>query len=382
MNAERGIFEGGPVSFAEWERRVLGVHAALDADEFLDAVFKLLQATVVCDFALANLQNVNGVPLLARDSLGREFGPEYMERFFQLNPSVGYVMMRPGLRLLHTRDHLPPEKKLKAHPFYREFMKPEGWRHSVALLFWGFFPPVPQNAFCVFRSEAQPDFDKADLARLRVAHPHIGTALKRLKKQHGSRSRDDRISALLDALPGNATFVEWDLRITHQSAGARRLTARWTGQENELRPRSPVLPAEVLQACSEMRGDWMEALRINPQPRLLSKRMVRSPAVPGLSAEITLVLQQDSTLSHPAFLVRFVGDGSDAPGPEESSQDLTMLSPAEREAALLASDGLTNDEIAHRLGISVAAVKLRLHGAFKKLNVRNRTQLSNQARRR
>ena len=43
---------------------------------------------------------------------------------------------------------------------------------------------------------------------------------------------------------------------------------------------------------------------------------------------------------------------------------------------------MTNDEIAQRLGISVAAVKLRLHGAYKKLNVRNRTQLSNQARRR
>ena len=42
---------------------------------------------------------------------------------------------------------------------------------------------------------------------------------------------------------------------------------------------------------------------------------------------------------------------------------------------LLVGEGLINPEIAARLGISVAAVKLRLHGAFKKLKVRNRTQL-------
>jgi len=131
-----------------------------------------------------------------------------------------------------------------------------------------------------------------------------------------------------------------------------------------------------------MRGDWLEALRRNQQPRLLSKRMVRCPGVPGLEAEVALVLQQDSVLAHPGFLVRFVEGRNNGAGSEEAALDLPLLSPAEREAALLAAEGLTNDEIAQRLGISVAAVKLRLHGAYKKLNVRNRTQLSNQARRR
>jgi hypothetical protein len=181
------------VSPVEWERRLLAMHGATDSDEFIDAVFALLEATVACEFTLANLQNLDGVPLLARDSLGREFGIEYMERFFKANPSVGYVMMRPGLRILHTKDHLPSDEKLKTLPFYTEFMQPEGWRHSVALLFWGFFPPVPQNAFCVFRSESQPDFDEDDLARLRLVHPHINTALKRLKKQLKARSTDARL---------------------------------------------------------------------------------------------------------------------------------------------------------------------------------------------
>lgn len=360
------------VSPVEWERRLLAMHGATDTDEFIEAVFALLQATVQCEFALANLRNLDGVPLLARDSLGREFGVQYMERFFKANPSVSYVMVRPGLRILHTRDHLPPDEKLKTLPFYTEFMQPENWRHSVALLFWGFFPPLPQNAFCVFRSEGQPDFDDDDLARLRLVHPHINTALKRLKKQLKARSTDDRITALLNSLPGNATLLDWDLRITNMSTSARRLSAQWSGHGNESLPRALELPQELLDACAEMKEAWLDALRDDPQTQLLKKRVITRDA---LTAEITMVLQQESVLAHPGFLVRLNESAPTAETRRGDHSALAALSPAEREAVLLVGEGLINPEIAARLGISVAAVKLRLHGAFKKLNVRNRTQL-------
>jgi DNA-binding CsgD family transcriptional regulator len=365
--------KNAPVSAVEWERRLLAMHGATDTEEFLQAVFSLLQGTVVCDFALANLRNVDRVPLVARDSLGREYGVEYMERHFKLSPAVSYVLKRPGLRLLHTRDHLPEGEKLKEMPFYREMMQPEGWRHAVALLFWGFFPPIPQNSFCVFRSEGEPDFDADDLARLRLVHPHIATALKRFKKQLKGRSAEDRIAALLDSLPGNATLLEWDLRITNQSTNARRLSARWAGREHESLPRAFALPPEVLAGCAEMKEAWLTALRANPQARLLKKRTVAHPTLADLSAEITLVLQQDSVLAHPGFLVHLA---EASPASRGAGLELSALSPAEREAALLAAEGLSNEEIARRLGISVAAVKLRLHGVFKRLNIRSRTHLA------
>jgi DNA-binding NarL/FixJ family response regulator len=364
------------VSPVEWERRLLVMHGATDADEFIEAVFRLLEATVSCRFALANLRNVDGVPLLARDSLGREFGPDYMERFFKANPSVGYVMKRPGLRILHTKDHLPPEDKLRTMPFYTEFMQPEDWRHSVALLFWGFFPPLPQNAFCVFRSETDPDFDENDLARLRLVHPHIGTGLKRIKKQLKSRSNDDRITALLNSLPGNATLLDWDLRITNQSTSARRLAADWMNRGRESLPRNLELPPAVLATCADMKEDWREALRRDPGATLLKSTTVVHPDRPGLSAEISLVLEQDSVLAHPGFLVRFLEQlAPDAAVAEQWAKELEGLTPAEREAVLLVARGLNNAEVALQLGISVAAVKLRLHGAFKKLKVTHRSQL-------
>jgi DNA-binding CsgD family transcriptional regulator len=368
--------DGLPVSASEWERRLLAMHGATRTPEFLQAVFRLLQATVVCDFALANLRNLGGVPLVARDSHGREFGPDYMERFFQLNPSVSYVMMRPGLRLLHTKDHLPPDAELKALPFYREFMQPEGWRHSVALLFWGLFPPVPQNAFCVFRPEDQPDFGPEELARLRALHPHIATALKRLKKGLKAHSSADRVSALLEALPASATLLEWDLRITHQNAKCRRLSARWAGRDHENLPRNHELPPEILAVCAEMKEEWRAALQEDAAVRVHRRRSLPHPTRTDLRAEITLVLEQDSVLADPGFLIEICEDHPGAPDGGEAGAKLDVLSPSEREAVLAAAEGLSNGEIAERLGITTAAVKMRLHGAFKKLGVGNRTRLA------
>jgi hypothetical protein len=51
------------VSPAEWERRLLAMHGATNADEFIEAVFRLLEATVTCLFALANLRNIDGLRL-------------------------------------------------------------------------------------------------------------------------------------------------------------------------------------------------------------------------------------------------------------------------------------------------------------------------------
>ena len=52
------------------------------------------------------------------------------------------------------------------------------------------------------------------------------------------------------------------------------------------------------------------------------------------------------------------------------------LTRSETEAALLVLEGLDNQQIADRLGISVVAVKVRLHGVYRKFNVQSRTQLA------
>lgn len=50
------------------------------------------------------------------------------------------------------------------------------------------------------------------------------------------------------------------------------------------------------------------------------------------------------------------------------------LSPRERQVLEMASQGLTNQQIAGRLSVTVHAVKFHLAGVYRKLGVKNRTE--------
>jgi len=63
-----------------------------------------------------------------------------------------------------------------------------------------------------------------------------------------------------------------------------------------------------------------------------------------------------------------------------SADGESTLTPREIELARLAAGGLRNREIADRLGISVGTVKIHLHNVYRKLGVKGRIQLVNEAR--
>jgi two-component system nitrate/nitrite response regulator NarL len=52
------------------------------------------------------------------------------------------------------------------------------------------------------------------------------------------------------------------------------------------------------------------------------------------------------------------------------------LTPREREIVLLAAEGLSNKEIARKLGLSDGTIKIHLHNIYHKLGVSNRTALT------
>jgi DNA-binding CsgD family transcriptional regulator len=57
-----------------------------------------------------------------------------------------------------------------------------------------------------------------------------------------------------------------------------------------------------------------------------------------------------------------------------------VLTPREREVALLVVRGLSNKEVARKLGITTGTVKQHLHSVFQKLRAKNRHAMSVQAR--
>jgi DNA-binding NarL/FixJ family response regulator len=54
---------------------------------------------------------------------------------------------------------------------------------------------------------------------------------------------------------------------------------------------------------------------------------------------------------------------------------MDQLTPREYQVAMLVARGLTNKEIAHRLGVTEGTVKLHVHNILRKLGARNRYAL-------
>jgi len=68
--------------------------------------------------------------------------------------------------------------------------------------------------------------------------------------------------------------------------------------------------------------------------------------------------------------IREIADAGNRPAPFDD-----LLSPREREALALASRGLSNKEIAARMGIAFGTVKVHLHAIFRKLGAKSRVEL-------
>jgi DNA-binding NarL/FixJ family response regulator len=55
---------------------------------------------------------------------------------------------------------------------------------------------------------------------------------------------------------------------------------------------------------------------------------------------------------------------------------LTALTKRRRQVATLVSNGLSNRQIAKKLGLAEGTVKIHLHGIYEKLNIHSRTELA------
>ncbi|WEN41314.1 Transcriptional regulatory protein DegU [Thauera sp. GDN1] len=100
-------------------------------------------------------------------------------------------------------------------------------------------------------------------------------------------------------------------------------------------------------------------------------------AAMALLREVALVVAHQGLWVGPALLSRFLGAvRSHLPFQVDAAIELpAVLSVRELEVARAVSEGLTNKEVAARLGITERTVKAHLGAVFEKLGVRDRLQL-------
>lgn len=68
-------------------------------------------------------------------------------------------------------------------------------------------------------------------------------------------------------------------------------------------------------------------------------------------------------------------DGASSPALRRSTQSALLLTPREREVAMLAANGWSNKEMARKLTVSVRTIENQLHRIFQKLGIRRREEI-------
>lgn len=369
------------------EKPLLALGAALDGQAFIKAVFRLLRAAVACDFVNVSLRHVpkkgNSVAYRMIDSLGREFRPEVLEKFFsEEHPGMPVLMANPGIRFINTRETLPPEAVLRRSRFYRESMRALGFRHAIGMFFWDDPPRVPEAVFSLLRVEGQPDFDDAEVAALDALYPHIAAAFRRVRATEKERALRKELHALAQGSPRAVCVLDWDLRVAEVNRTARELCALWhvAGGERDVRCLKPPpfrLPAPLREACLELKARWNASLRKRPVAGAPERRVVPHPQRAGLRATVAMHVPEAAPLGKPGFLVEFepVELSPHADGAEKRRlrpAALDSLTARERELVQLVCAGKSNQEIATHLGKALGSVKNGLHTIFKKLRVPSR----------
>jgi DNA-binding CsgD family transcriptional regulator len=363
--------------------RVLALFAAKDLEDLIDTAFDIIRAAVACDFASAFYRSGGDGLLKARDSRGRQHGAPLMRRYVELNPAIPLVAANRGVKVLGTRMGLPrSNRELRRTAFYREIMQPLGWRHSVALCFWG-DPPAEMPVFVVSadRSEDQSDFSDHEVAALTGLHPFLDCAVNRLHERKAAESMRDGIAIVADDGTRGVVILDRNFLLVQANPMARQLSAVWMDEAptpDHGAPGAWRLPPILQAACRHLHHEWQSLVHANPDTTgIRRQRRVEHPDVAGLTASITMVCPNTAGLAEPTFVLELYRrvHGLALDTPDRSAPVLQKMTAAERTVALALADGLSNQDIADRLGKTVDAVKFLLHRIYQRTGVPNRTAL-------
>lgn len=89
---------------------------------------------------------------------------------------------------------------------------------------------------------------------------------------------------------------------------------------------------------------------------------------------LRLVLSGNVYVPPSAFRKRFEADARPSPARQQQADELTSLTPRQREVLSLIAQGDSNKEMAGKLGIAEGTIRIHVAAILKGLNLRNRTQ--------
>lgn len=359
------------------EQHLLALHASIESESLWDASRRLLHRCFENHFIVVGFAFLGNKPMIIKR--GKPAPPrdaEWWARNCANHPLIYLLIERPELKIIRVTDIITAED-IKQLPYYHEFMVPDGWLYSVGVFIREGDRVI--GMLSVNRREEQGDFTAEEMALFDRLQPHFETAFRRVCRIQACQAATVSLASMLSRFPLPVAVVSWQGEINHINDPGRQACLDWNtshpGQSPNQNLSLATLPPEIRERCIEIarRIDLDNTTnhdRVSP-----TKEILHHPRLPELSVGIEIVPHHSEPMAAPAFLIRFERDTTAPFDPATLLSRFFQLSTAEKAVANHIFEGLSNSEIARRLGKSTSTVKKQSESIYRKLGIHDRRRL-------
>ena len=360
----------------EGDSLLIRIHEADKLDKLAKALFALvdyLMPSQFCNLLFRPLEFE--LPCRFHPTKYKPVVDAYMERNHKDDIWLERSPVHPGVTVVRHGDFTSQEI-LHRSAFYRNVLQPLDSEYGASVVAWR--GNTWLSTLTIMHNREQGEFTDEQMEELKAMHPHFECVIRRMAGYQESRLIHSSLSRFISDLPTASVVLDWNLKPLHFSALAAQLCFQWKhGARASLfkAPKNFQVPGDILAAVERMRPPVSnEKSSQHKPPRAPSRAVHFHPRIRWLSASIEFLPSRTLSLTKGTFLVTLNEDPVSHKG-MSISHKINQLSPRERECALLAAEGLHNNEIGKRLGKSPITVRNQLTSIFSKLGLDSRHKL-------
>lgn len=351
--------------------QVLNLYVANTVTHFITSTLSLLCSDRLCDSCVGLQSRANGECSPFQDSRGTIWDAPLLVRESAL---AADLMGRMGLRQFVVRvDPGPTEALRDGFEHYRcEIL--DQLQADHALIVWVTEPGAPTRLrFLMLRDRGSQPFQHLEIERVEILRRYIANAWGMLNQRLAARALIDGISVALRNYHRGTLMLDTSLRVVWHNRAARECLELWRGAvRSAVKSGRSIgeLPDDIVCVCQRVRDCGLSGSKKSAHQK---PQVIRSAVDPCLVATVKLCTTERGGFAAPNILVQF--EKPTPVGSLEGKPFVDTLTSGEREVAGLIRSGMSNQEIADRLGKTVVAIKFHLHRIFKKAEVKNRARL-------
>ena len=350
-----GLIYEGPLEAVPWQ-------------SFLETFRELMSAMSVGLILRPPTEGDRGL-LLEEGEIASSWRTAFQDRYFALDPFIGLPVGEPA-----TLEEIVPLEELIESDFYNQYMKPMGSLYALAVDVRE--PGGLEARLRAVRRIGTEDFGKEEKTLCARLVPHLQRALQIHGKLQSVESERDLYADTVDHFSVGTILLDDSgrlLRMNHVAERVLRMRDGLSLHEGRLctgdRDSSEKLARlieESLAAQNARVPSVVEALRVE---RPSGKGHI------GLLIRPVPAAQWSDAKAGPAVAV-FIGQPDDRPVVSpEILQNLFAFTRAEASVASQLAEGLSVEDTARNLGISIHTARAHVRSLFSKTGVSRQTEL-------